>query len=96
MHAHTNLICQSQLQNVHKLNELEEQGIIEKIPVGAPTPWCSALRVVSKKDGSVRVTIYPRDLNEALLREFHPSNTVDDVAQRCGQADFFTVSGHNF
>jgi hypothetical protein len=78
-----------------KLHELEKQEIIEKIPVGTPTPWCSPLHVVPKKNGSVRLTMDPKDLNSALLREYHPSNTVEEVAQRCGQSSFFTVLDAN-
>jgi hypothetical protein len=63
-----------------KLKEMEDLDIIEKIPVGTPTPWCSAMHVVLKKKTSpevdVRITIDPQDLNKALLREFHPINTV--------------------
>ena len=78
-----------------KLQALVDQGIIEKIPVGTPTPWCSALHIVPKKDGTVRITIDPKDLNAALLREFHPINTVEQVAQKCEKAQFFTVLDAN-
>jgi hypothetical protein len=78
-----------------KLGELEQQDIIERIPVGTPTSWCSALHVVLKKNGAVRLTIDPKDLNGALLREYHPSSTVEEVAQRCGQATYFTVLDAN-
>ena len=78
-----------------KLKELEDADIIEKVPVGTPTQWCSALHVVPKKDKSVRITIDPKDLNKALLREYHPTNTVDDVAQRCKSARYLTVLDAN-
>ena len=78
-----------------KLAELENEGIIEKIPVGEPSPWCSALHVVPKKDGSVRLTIDPKDLNKALEREFHPTTTVEEVARKCGPAKYFTVLDAN-
>ena len=32
-----------------KLNQLVDMGILEKVPVGEPTPWVSALHVVNKK-----------------------------------------------
>lgn len=78
-----------------KLQELEKQDIIETIPIGTPTPWCSALHVVSKRDGTVRITIDPKDLNTALQREYYPTNTVENVAQRCGSAKFMTVLDAN-
>jgi hypothetical protein len=78
-----------------KLQELVDADIIEKVPVGVPTPWCSALHVVPKRDGTVRLTIDPKDVNAALQREFHPTNTVEQVSQRCGKAQYFTVLDAN-
>ena len=72
-----------------------QDDIIEKVPIGIPTPWCSSLHVVLKKDGQVRITIDPRDLNKALMREYHPTNTVEQVAQRCGNAKYLTVLDTN-
>jgi hypothetical protein len=82
-----------------KLAALERDGIIEKVPVGIPTPWCSSLHTVLKKktEGKtdVRITIDPKDLNRALLREFHPINTVEDVITRTSGSQFFTVLDAN-
>lgn len=81
-----------------KLKELAwlvEMDIIEKIPLGVPTPWCSALHVVPKKNGAVRLTMDPKDLNDALMREYHPTTTVEDIMQRCGNAKYFTVLDAN-
>ncbi len=78
-----------------KLDQLEQDDIIERIPIGTPTQWCSSLHVVPKKDNSVRLTIDPRDLNKALVREYHPTNTVEDVSQRVGHAKYFTVLDAN-
>jgi hypothetical protein len=78
-----------------KLQQIVDEDIIEKIPVGEPTPWCSNLHVVPKKNNDVRLTIDPRDLNSALLREFHPTTTVEDIMQRCGKSKFFTVLDAN-
>ena len=59
-----------------KLDEMEKMNIVQKVPVGSPTLWCSALHVVHKKNTSpdvdVRITIDPKDLNKVLLREYHP------------------------
>jgi hypothetical protein len=74
-----------------KLEELERSGIIEKVPLGCPTPWCSALHVVKKKDNTIRITIDPKDLNKALMREYHPTNTGEEVALRVDGAKLFTV-----
>lgn len=81
----------------NKLIQLQNLGIIEKVPVGEPTPWCAALHVVKKKTvdpkkpTDVRVTIDPQDLNRALLREYHPITTIEDVTTRTENAKLFTV-----
>ena len=73
---------------------MEEAGVIEKIEVGMPTPWCSSLHTVPKKhtgtEVDVRITMDPRDLNKALLREYHPINTLDEVITRINGSKFFT------
>jgi len=82
-----------------KLDQLEASGIIQKIPVGMPTPWCSSLHTVPKKkkngQNDVRITIDPKDLNRALLREFHPISTIEDVITRTNGSKFFTVFDAN-
>lgn len=74
-----------------ELNRMEANGIIAQVPVGTPTPWCSSLHVVLKKNNQVRITIDPRDLNKALLREHHPIATIDDVITRTHGAKYFSV-----
>lgn len=76
-----------------KLVRLEEMDIIKKVPVGAPTPWSSALHVVHKKnmspDKDVRITIDPKDFNKALLCEYHPMNTLEQVTNGTNGSKFF-------
>ena len=50
-------------------------GIIEPVPQGVPTHWCSRMVVVSKKDGSPRRTVDLQALNKATLRETHHTPT---------------------
>ena len=45
--------------------------IIEPVPPGTPTVWCSKMVVVPKKDGSPRRTVNLQQLNEATYRETH-------------------------
>ena len=44
-----------------KLNEMEEQGIIEKIDT--PTDWVSSTVIVKKQNNDIRVCLDPKDLN---------------------------------
>ena len=46
-------------------------GIVEPVPPGTPTIWCSKMVVVAKKDGSPRRTVDLQHLNAATYRETH-------------------------
>ena len=46
-------------------------GIIEPVPPGTPTVWCSRMVVVPKKDGSPRRTVDLQALNAATYRITH-------------------------
>ena len=50
-------------------------GIIEPVPQGTPTEWCSRMVVAAKKSGDPRRTVDMQQLNKATLRETHPSPT---------------------
>ena len=58
-------------------------GIIEPVPQGTPTEWCSRMVVAAKKDGSPRRTVDLQELNKATLRETHhtpsPFNLVSTI-----------------
>ena len=58
-------------------------GIIEPVPQGTPTRWCSRMVVTAKKDGSPRRTVDLTNVNKATLRETHhtptPFNLVADI-----------------
>jgi hypothetical protein len=74
-------------------------NILEKVKVGEPYPWCSQLHVVNKKTTSpqkdVRITIDPRELNKALLREYYPMKTIEEIITRTDGSKFFTVLDAN-
>ena len=79
-----------------QLDYLLENDIIAKVPVNVPTPWCSQMHVVHKKDGkNVRVCIDPKFLNKALLRETHPIKTIEDVVTRVEGSNYFTTLDAN-
>ena len=50
-------------------------GIIEPVPPGVPSVWCSQMVVVPKKDGSPRRTVDYQKLNQSTLRETHHTPT---------------------
>ena len=46
-------------------------GIIEPVPVGDPTIWCSPMIIVEKSEGRLRRTVDYQRLNSQCLRETH-------------------------
>ena len=65
---------------------MENDGVIER--VNEPTDWVSSLAIVEKPDGSLRVCLDPKDLNENLKREHYP--TFEEISMRLTGAKFFT------
>ena len=49
-----------------------EQDVIEKHPCDQPAPWISNAVLAPKQDGSIRVTLDPRNVNKSLLSSNQP------------------------
>lgn len=71
-----------------KLDELIENDIIEE--VSGPTRWVSALVVVPKSGGDVRICVDMRRANEAIIRERHPIPTIEEVLYDLNGATVFS------
>ena len=71
-----------------ELDDLEQKGVL--IPVSEPTEWCSQISVQTKKNGTLRICIYPQQLNRALLRERYMLPVIDDILPDLGQAKVFS------
>ena len=63
---------------VHWKDEVKAQldrdvqlGVIEPVPWGEPTTWCSRMVTVPKEDGSPRRTVDLQALNDASVRQTH-------------------------
>ena len=67
-----------------ELQRLEREGIIKK--VDKPTDWVSALVVIPKQNGKLRVCIDPLYLNQALKRSHYPLPIIDDVLPELSKA----------
>lgn len=50
-------------------DKMEANGIIEK--VAQPTPWQSCMVVVEKRDVSTQICHDPKELNKAVMIEYH-------------------------
>ena len=59
------------------LDKMTSQGFIAD--VDQPTDWVSNLVITEKSDGSMRICLDPKPLNEAIKREHHKLPTADDV-----------------
>ena len=63
-------------------------GVISK--VDEPTPWCVGMVAVLKRNGSIRICVDLRPLNENVLREVHPLPKIDDLLAQLSGATIFS------
>lgn len=70
-----------------ELKRMEQLGVIAR--VDKPTPWVSAIVIVKKKSGKLRVCIDPRPLNKAIKRQHFKLPTREEmIAQLKGAKHF--------
>ena len=55
-----------------------------------PTAWCAGMVVVPKKNGSIRICVDLKPLNENVMREVHPLPKVDDTLAQMSGARIFS------
>jgi len=70
-------------------DELDRQlkaGIIRK----SRSEWSSALRIVDKKDGSIRITVDYKPLNKIIKGDSYPLPSIKDLFNKLSEADVFT------
>ena len=71
-----------------ELSRMQSMGVISR--VDQPTPWCAGMVVVPKKNGSVRICVDLKMLNENVLREIHPLPKVDETLALLSGATCFS------
>ena len=71
-----------------ELDRMEKLGVV--VPTTTPTEWVSSLVTVVKPN-KIRLCIDPKDLNEAVKREYYPMKTVEDVLTRLPDAKIFST-----
>ena len=74
---------------IDELKRMEKEGVI--VRQEEPTDWVNSLVVVTKPNGSIRLCIDPRDLNNAMKRCHYPMKTVDEVVSRLQGATTFSI-----
>ena len=67
---------------------MESLGVISK--VDEPTPWNAGIVAVPKRNGSIRICVDLRMLNENVLREVHPLPKIDDLLAQLSGATVFS------
>ena len=72
-----------------ELNRMEEMEVIEKVE--EPTDWVNSMVTIVKPNGSLRICIDPRDLNQAIKREPYPMSTIEEIVTRMPNAKVFSV-----
>ena len=71
-----------------ELKRMEKLGVIER--VDRPTPWVSAIVIVKKKSGKLRVCIDPRPLNKAIQRQHFQMPTREEMIAQLAGAKYFS------
>ena len=66
-------------------------GVLEPVPIGTPTTWCSRMVVCPKKDGSPRRTVDLQALNRAAVRQTHATDPPFQQAASIPKNSFKTV-----
>ena len=68
--------------------ERKDNGVIR--PVTQHTDWCSSLAFSTKKDGSLRICIDPKKLNQSLKRCPHKIPTLEELNTEFADALVFS------
>ena len=67
---------------------MQDIGIIEK--VNRPTHWVSSNVLVGKPNGDVRICLDPRRVNDAIIREHHYTQKLEDMLPQLSNAKVFS------
>lgn len=71
-----------------ELDKMETLNVITKVT--EPTEWVNSLVTVEKSNGSLRICLDPKDLNEAIKRPHYPMKTLEDVLPELANARYFS------
>ena len=66
---------------------MQDIGVIEK--VNGPTDWVSSIVIVGKPNGDVRICLDPKKLNDAIIREYHYTQKLEEVLSQVSDAKVF-------
>ena len=72
-----------------ELKRLTQLGIITEVTTY--TEWVNSIVPVKKSDGSLRLCLDPKDLNENIEGNQHYTRTIDDILPDLAEAKFMTL-----
>ena len=70
-----------------QLAKMQEEGVIQP----SSSPWASAIMLVRKKDGTLRICVDYRQLNSVTKLDIFPLPRIDDLLDQLGKAKYFTT-----
>ena len=70
-----------------ELDEMEKTGIIKE----SDSPWAAPMVVVKKKNGSLRICIDYRKLNQVTQADAYPIPWIEDLLDFVGQSTYITT-----
>ena len=71
------------------LDNLTKSGVVSKLD--RPTDWVNSLVIVEKKDGSLRLCLDPKDLNNAIKRGHYKAPSAETISNHLSGKKIFTV-----
>ena len=77
------------LEEIKKqIKELLEKGYIRR----SSSPWGAPVLLVEKKDGSLRMVVDYRALNELTIKNKYPLPMINDLFDHCKELKYFPRS----
>ena len=74
----------------NSLDSMVEDDVIRKVHENEPTEWMSSLAYAKKKDGSLRICLDPKFLNQALKRPHNNIPTLEELNHKFTGARYFS------
>ena len=71
-----------------ELEPMVSLDVIRRVEV--PTDWVSSKTYSTKRDGSIRICLDPKDLNAALERPLHHTPTIEELTHKFSGAKVFS------
>ena len=72
-----------------ELDNMEKNGITKALEYDETSRWVNQFVCVSKANGKIRFCLDPAKLNEAIVRPYHYTPTLDDILPKLNGAKFF-------